>query len=127
MNIRSRIPTNYDLKVSLASFKEYSEALGGAYGSTLSAKETSGHILITKGCLSSGVALHALDNPEMKAAFLHFGVKLPSSSHLGNYIPFILEQEVRRKAMANNSVAVAVLHEYTPDCQCKRTTSPQQQ
>ena len=65
-------------------------------------QKKSGQALVTKGCLSAGIAFNALDNPAMKEALLHFGVKLlilipsliviliPSATHLANYIDMTL-------------------------------------
>ena len=75
---------------------EFSSAAGGVYGSTLSPKEVAGQALVTKGRLAAGIALNALDNPVMKKALLPFEVRLPSATHLANYIPFILSEEVRK-------------------------------
>ena len=86
----------YYLQRSMEFFSELSSAAGGVYGSTLSPKEVAGQALVTKGCLAAGIALNALDNPVMEEALLHFGVRLPSATHLANYIPFILSEEVRK-------------------------------
>ncbi|CAB1100668.1 unnamed protein product [Ectocarpus sp. CCAP 1310/34] len=81
-------------QASMDVFREHSASVGGAYGSTLTPKEVTQQILFTKGCLSAGVPLNALNNPTMKDA-LHFaGVKLPSANHLANYIPVILKEEL---------------------------------
>ena len=87
------------LQTSLVKFNEFSAAAGGVYGSTLSPKEIMSQMLFTKGCLSAGVALKALNSPVMKEALLHAGVKLPSATRLANYIPVILNEEVRKHVM----------------------------
>ena len=86
--------------------------MGGAYGNNLTEKESAGQILVTKGCLQSGIALSALDTPGMKEAFLHIGVKLPSATHLGNYVGFILEEEARGRPVIPYSKAVADTRRY---------------
>lgn len=84
------------LQTSIEIFRDFSAAAGGAYGSTLSPKEIMAQVLFTKGCLSAGVPLNALNNPAMKEALLHAGVKLPAATHLAKHIPFIMKEEVRR-------------------------------
>ena len=79
----------------MLKFNQYSATNGGAYGSTLSPKEISGQLLLMEGCLSAGITFAALDNLNMKEAFRHFGVKLPSAIYLKNHTPFVLEEEVK--------------------------------
>ena len=98
-------------------FKDFSTVAGGVYASTLSPNEIMGQVLLTKGCLAGGVALNALNNPATKEALLHFGVKLPSATHLANHIPFILNKEVRRMTCDN---FVGSRHEIPRGVVCRR-------
>ena len=85
-------------------FHIYSLDAGGVYGSTLNPKDIMAHVLIAKECMSAGVPLNALDNPTMRNAFLHFGVRLASATRLKNHIPFINEEEVRQSSFLMQSI-----------------------
>lgn len=93
------------LQETISKFQAYSAFRGGSYGSTLAPNDILGQVLMTKGCLAAGVPMNALKNPVMKEALAHFGVQLPSPTHLANHIPFILEEEV----CASNNLRTCVI------------------
>ena len=105
------------LQRSLSIFKDFSTAAGGVYASTLSPNEDMGQVLLTKGCFAGGVALNALNDPAIIGALLHFGVKLPSATHLANHIPLILNEEVRKITCDG---FVGSRHEIPGDVVCRR-------
>lgn len=96
------------LQTTFKMQKEYSEARGGTYGSTLAPKDILGQVMVTKGCLAGGIPLNALNNPVMKEALLHFGVKLPLATHLANHIPFIMEKKRGKRHVCSDDVMLFV-------------------
>ena len=88
------------LQASLDNFREYSDLLGGSYGSKLPPKEQATQFMAVEACLSAGVPLNALENSLMKDFLHHLGARLPGARHLANYIPFIEKKEVRPSRLA---------------------------
>ena len=80
---------------TLQRHQVYSTRIGGSDGAALKNPELLNQIMAMKGCLAAGVSLNALDNPLMKDFLRVGGMRLPSSSHLGQHIPFIVEEGVR--------------------------------
>ena len=72
-----------------ALFKDYSDSLGGVYGSRLKPNEVTTQMMAVEGCLSAGIPLHALGNSVFRDFLHHEGVKLPAAGNLSNYINFI--------------------------------------
>ena len=101
-------------QTSLALFKDYSDSLGGVYGSRLKPNEATTQMMAVKGCLSVGIPLHALGNPVFRDFLHHVGVKLPAAGNLSNYIPFVEEKEVSfvwcRYAPVYRTLPLALYH-----------------
>ncbi|CAB1105479.1 unnamed protein product [Ectocarpus sp. CCAP 1310/34] len=76
-----------------------SEEQGGTYGDSLSDKDKLTQIKAVKGCLAAGVLLNALGNPVFEKFLAHVNVNLPSSGHLAEHIPLILEEEVAQRVL----------------------------
>ncbi|CAB1104467.1 unnamed protein product [Ectocarpus sp. CCAP 1310/34] len=104
-------------QASMNLLREHFASVGGAYGCTLTPKEVTRQILFTKGCLSAGVPLNALNNPTMKDALHYTGVKLPSANHLANHIPAILKEEIILEELGDGNYTVCF--DGTPyRCEC---------
>lgn len=65
------------------------------YGDTLSDRDKLLQLKLVAGCLSAGIPLHALEDPQMKAFFDFANVSIPARSHLAEHVPFLLSKEVR--------------------------------
>ncbi|CAB1113033.1 unnamed protein product [Ectocarpus sp. CCAP 1310/34] len=64
------------------------------YGDTLSDRDKFLQVKLVAGCLSAGIPLHALADPQMKAFFDFANICLPGDNHLAEHIPFLLKKEL---------------------------------
>lgn len=95
---RTALRTLVILQGTLRSFGIMSKAKGGMYGDTLSDRDKLLQVKLVAGCLSAGIPLHALGDPQMKAFFDFANIGLPGDNHLAEHIPFLLSKEVRLAA-----------------------------
>ncbi|CAB1120219.1 unnamed protein product [Ectocarpus sp. CCAP 1310/34] len=79
---------------TLRAFGIMSKAKGGMYGDTLSDRDKLLQVKLVAGCLSAGIPLHALEDPQMKAFFDFANIRAPGRSHLAKHVPFLLRKEV---------------------------------
>ncbi|CAB1113067.1 unnamed protein product [Ectocarpus sp. CCAP 1310/34] len=92
--VASTLATDDEDENLLRACLKRSEEQGGTYGDSLSEKGKLTQIKAVKGCLAAGVPLNALGNPVFETFLAHVNVNLPSSGHLAEHIPFILEEEL---------------------------------
>lgn len=83
----------------LAAFSKVSAEKGGTYGDTLTDSDKLTQLKMVKGCMAAGISLNAIANPVFKEFLSHVKVTLPGSQHLGNHVPFILREEVRKSSL----------------------------
>ncbi|CAN0463950.1 unnamed protein product [Ascophyllum nodosum] len=83
-------------QTTLTFFRQYSNSLGGIYGSLLSDRDLTTQIMAVEGCLSAGIPLNALANPLFRDFLHHAGAKLPAGGHLSNHIPFIEKKDMNK-------------------------------
>lgn len=92
-----RIPTgDYEQQGTVVKSKDYGANTGAVHGDIRKKHRKTLQIQVVRGFLAAGIPLAAMDNPLMRQFFQHEGVQLPSSSHLAQHVPLILEREASR-------------------------------
>ncbi|CAB1100649.1 unnamed protein product [Ectocarpus sp. CCAP 1310/34] len=91
----------------------------GWYGDTLSNRDKLLQVKLATGCLSAGIPLHALGDPQMKVFFDFANICMPGDSHLAKHIPVLLRTELDTALSELGDGNYTVCFDPTPyRCEC---------